>query len=104
MIKRVKMSTIPPKRGVSAVTKKVYVEFETLQKELMKNTLGPYEAEMVVLEFSKSKPHTVRNATLKLLDLTKEFISKEHLPYRAFTRNGGTTLYVVGQERTRQAA
>jgi hypothetical protein len=94
MIKRIKLSEIPPKRGVSEVTAKALAEFEALKVHLKKQPLGPYEAEMVVLDdLPKAKPVSLKNATLKLRNLVREHVKKEKLPYKVFTRS--QTLYIA---------
>jgi hypothetical protein len=97
MIKIVDRSTVPAKRGASAVTKRVMQEFEQLKHRLEGSKLAPYEAVMVVLdELPQGKPNR-KNATLKLFAITKSYLKQKKLPYRAFTRNeaGTTAIYVA---------
>jgi len=97
-MRRVSIQAIPPKRGVSKVTKKVLMEFQKLQAELKENPLSPYQAEEIVLsDLPSKKPNAVKHATLQLLTFTKQFIEMERLPYKAFTRQGGTVLYISGK-------
>jgi hypothetical protein len=99
MIRKIALSEVPPKRGVSKVTLRAMTEFNKLKDHLNKNPLSPYEVQMVTLEgedFKNVKAATLKNATLKLTHLTKEFIQEKKLHYRVFTRQSanGLAMYV----------
>jgi hypothetical protein len=97
MVKRVSLSQVPPKRGLSAVNKKVTEEFNKLRLSLESNKLGPFEAEMVILDDLPAGKPNKKNATIKLLALTKAYIKTKRLPYRAFSRTeaGQSAIYVA---------
>ena len=98
MIKRVSLREVPSKRGASEVTKRIMLEFSNLKKKLEAEPLGPFDAEMIVLDdLPPGKPNK-KNAVTKLLGMVKNHIQENRLPLRAFTRNeaGQPAIYVAG--------
>ena len=99
MIRKIALSEVPPKRGASKVTLRAMNEFNKLKDHLNRNPLSPYEVQMVTLEgddFKGVKSTTLKNATLKLTHLTKEFVQQKKLGYKVFTRqsDAGLAMYV----------
>lgn len=101
MIRTINTKEIPNswRNKRSVIRERVQQELDALQKELAKHPLAPYEAKVITLkEFKNNKPQ-IKNVMTVLLKETKQFLSKSHPEYGAFSRtnpeNHELALYVT---------